>query len=82
MSRDFESLKEQGGETAGDFLLSRHVAQGVDELKQEKLSPLLKLRYRDLNGAFDALRGPDRVHEIFVGFQKHLCVVFSYRGDA
>jgi len=55
-----------------DFVLSQYVAQGVDELEQEKLSPLLKLRYRDLNDAFDALGSPDSVREIFVGFQKHL----------
>jgi len=55
-----------------DFVLSQYVAQGVDELEQEKLSPLLKLRYRDLNDAFDTLGDPDRVREIFVGFQKHL----------
>jgi type I restriction enzyme R subunit len=55
-----------------DFVLSQYVAQGVDELEQEKLSPLLKLRYRDLNDAFDALGDPNRVREIFVGFQKHL----------
>ncbi|MBW8849785.1 MAG: DEAD/DEAH box helicase family protein [Xanthomonadales bacterium] len=63
-----------------DFVLSQYVAQGVDELEQEKLSPLLKLRYRDLNDAFDALGDPDRVRALFVGFQKHLYAK-SIRGD-
>jgi type I restriction enzyme R subunit len=55
-----------------DFVLAQYVAQGVDELDQEKLSPLLKLRYQALSDAFDALGEPDRVREIFVGFQQHL----------
>jgi type I restriction enzyme R subunit len=55
-----------------DFVLAQYVAQGVDELDQEKLSPLLKLRYQALSDAFDALGEPDRVREIFVGFQRHL----------
>jgi type I restriction enzyme R subunit len=55
-----------------DFVLSQYVAQGVDELEQDKLSPLLKLKYRDLNDAFGVLGDPDRIREIFVGFQKHL----------
>ena len=63
-----------------DFVLSQYVAQGVDELEQEKLSPLLKLRYRDLNDAFDALGDPDRIRAIFVGFQKHLYAK-SIQGD-
>lgn len=63
-----------------DFVLSQYVAQGVDELEQDKLSPLLKLRYRDLNDAFDALGDPDRIRAIFVGFQKHLYAK-SIQGD-
>ena len=30
-----------------DFVLAQYVAQGVDELDAEKLSPLLKLKYRN-----------------------------------
>ncbi len=55
-----------------DFVLAQYVAQGVDELDQDKLSPLLKLRYQALNDAFDELGEPERVRDIFVGFQKHL----------
>jgi len=55
-----------------DFVLAQYVAQGVDELDQDKLSPLLKLRYRSLNDAFHALGDPNRVRDLFVGFQKHL----------
>jgi type I restriction enzyme, R subunit len=54
------------------FVLAQYIQQGVDELDQEKLSPLLRLRYRALNDAFAELGKPDEVRKLFVGFQKHL----------
>ena len=39
-----------------DFVLGQYVLQGVDELDQEKLSPLLRLKYRALEDAFAELR--------------------------
>ena len=55
-----------------DFVLAQYVAQGVEELDQDKLSPLLRLRYQALGDAFAELGEPDRIREIFVGFQQHL----------
>ena len=56
-----------------DFVLAQYVAQGVDELDAEKLSPLLKLKYRNaIADAFAELGRPDQVRRVFVGFQKHL----------
>ena len=55
-----------------DFVLAQYVKQGVEELDQEKLSPLLRLKYRALNDAFDELGKPDQVRRVFVGFQRHL----------
>lgn len=55
-----------------DFVLSQYVAEGVDELDQEKLTPLLKLRYRALPDAFAELGKPEQVRRLFVGFQRHL----------
>jgi len=55
-----------------DFVLAQYVAQGVDELAQDKLSPLLRLRYRALSDAFSELGKPDEVRQVFVGFQRHL----------
>lgn len=55
-----------------DFVLAQYVRQGVDELDQEKLSPLLRLKYRALPDAFAELGRPDQVRRVFVGFQKHL----------
>jgi type I restriction enzyme R subunit len=55
-----------------DFVLSQYVLEGVDELDQEKLSPLLRLRYRALPDAFAELGKPEQVRQVFVGFQRHL----------
>lgn len=55
-----------------DFVLAQYVKQGVDELDQDKLSPLLRLRYRALNDAFVELGKPEQVRKLFVGFQRHL----------
>jgi type I restriction enzyme R subunit len=56
-----------------DFVLAQYVAQGVEELDAEKLSPLLKLRYNNaIADAFAELGRPDEVRRVFVGFQRHL----------
>ena len=55
-----------------DFVLAQYVKQGVGELDAEKLSPLLRLRYRALSDAFAELGKPDQVRRVFVGFQRHL----------
>ena len=54
-------------------MLGPYVRQGVDELDAEKLSPLLKLRYKNaLADAFVELGRPHQVRQVFVGFQRHL----------
>lgn len=55
-----------------DFVLAQYVDQGVDELDQEKLAPLLKLKYRALPDAFAELGKPEQVRNVFVGFQRFL----------
>jgi type I restriction enzyme R subunit len=56
-----------------EFVLAQYVKQGVDELDAEKLSPFLKLKYRNaLADAFAELGQPDQVRQVFVGFQRHL----------
>jgi type I restriction enzyme R subunit len=54
-----------------DFVLSQYVRVGVDELAQEKLAPLLKLKYHDSISDAVADLG-DNVGEIFSSFQRHL----------
>ncbi len=56
-----------------DFVLSQYVKEGVDELDQEKLSPLLKLRYRDsIPDATKDLGSTEQIRGMFVGFQRYL----------
>jgi len=54
-----------------DFVLSHYVSVGVEELDQDKLSPLLKLRYHDSIADAVADLGTD-VGTAFAGFQKYL----------
>jgi len=56
-----------------DFVLTHYVQEGVDELDQSKLTPLLKLKY--FNAIADAmadLGGPEKTRMIFSAFQKFL----------
>ena len=56
-----------------DFVLSHYVAEGVDELDTDKLSPLLRLKYHDsISDALAALGKPEEINRAFVGFQKYL----------
>lgn len=54
-----------------DFVLSQYVKVGVSELDQDKLAPLLKLKYQ--NSIDDALKdlGAD-IKNVFADFQKYL----------
>ncbi|MBK6769154.1 MAG: DEAD/DEAH box helicase family protein [Ardenticatenales bacterium] len=56
-----------------DFVLSHYVSVGVEELDQDKLTPLLRLKYQ--NSIADALADLGEAEEIgrvFAGFQKYL----------
>ena len=55
-----------------DFVLSQYVRDGVDELDQEKLSPLLSLKYGAITDAIANLGDPEQIRQVFVGFQKFL----------
>jgi type I restriction enzyme R subunit len=56
-----------------DFVLHQYVQVGVQELDQEKLSPLLKLRYDNaISDAIADLGRPEEIGFIFSGFQKYL----------
>ncbi|NMG74980.1 EcoAI/FtnUII family type I restriction enzme subunit R [Aromatoleum diolicum] len=55
------------------FVLSHYVSVGVEELDEDKLGPLLKLRYNNaIADAFADLGSPDVVRKAFVGFQRYL----------
>jgi type I restriction enzyme R subunit len=56
-----------------DFVLAHYVSVGVDELDQEKLTPLLRLKYfNSISDAIADLGKPEEISKIFVGFQKYL----------
>jgi type I restriction enzyme, R subunit len=49
------------------------VKVGVEELARDKLSALLRLKYRDaLKDAFKDLGKPEEIGKVFSGFQKYL----------
>jgi type I restriction enzyme R subunit len=56
-----------------DFVLAHYVSEGVRELDQEQLTPLLRLKYQDsIADAVADLGRPEEIGKIFVGFQKYL----------
>ncbi len=56
-----------------DFVLSHYVSVGVEELDQEKLTPLLSLKYHgSIADAVADLGRPDEIGKVFAGFQKYL----------
>jgi type I restriction enzyme R subunit len=56
-----------------DFVLGHYVSDGVEELDQEKLRPLLRLRYHDsIHDAVAELGSPEEIGKAFSGFQKYL----------
>ena len=56
-----------------DFVLSQYVIVGVDELGEEKLAPLLHLRYKgSIADAIADLGRPGEVRRVFVAFQRLL----------
>jgi type I restriction enzyme, R subunit len=56
-----------------DFVLAHYVAEGVRELDQEKLTPLLRLKYHDsIADAVADLGRAEEIGAVFAGFQKYL----------
>ncbi|MCA0448794.1 MAG: hypothetical protein LCH62_03380 [Proteobacteria bacterium] len=55
-----------------DFVLDHYVREGVDELDDTKLAPLLKLRYGSIDDAKGKLGPVPKIRDLFVGFQRHL----------
>ncbi len=60
-------------ETFLDFVLDQYVKVGVEELDQNKLSPLLKLKYNNaISDAIADLGRPEEIATMFGGFQRFL----------
>lgn len=58
-----------------DFVLSHYVTVGVEELEQQKLTPLLRLKYHNsIADAVADLGDPKAIGQVFSGFQQYLYV--------
>ena len=55
-----------------EFVLDHYVNEGVDELDDTKLAPLLKLHYGSIDDAKDKLGPVADIRHLFVGFQHYL----------
>ena len=60
-----------------DFVLQHYVMVGVEELGQEKLTPLLRLKYGAIQDALGDLGEAQEIGSVFSSFQK-----FLYQGAA
>lgn len=57
-----------------DFVLAHYIEVGVEELAQDKLTPLLKLKYKDSipDAIADLGQSPVEIGHAFAGFQQYL----------
>jgi type I restriction enzyme R subunit len=55
-----------------EFVLSKYIETGVEELDQEKLPILLTNKYQSLEDAKDVLGDVANISSLFIEFQKHL----------
>ena len=55
-----------------EFVLSKYVESGVDELDQDKLPTLLTNKYQSLEDAMAILGDVENISSLFIEFQKHL----------
>lgn len=55
-----------------EFVLSKYVETGVDELEQEKLPILLRSKYQSLEDAKEILGDVATISKLFISFQEHL----------
>ena len=55
-----------------EFVLSKYIETGVEELDEEKIPGLLKLKYLSIADATEELGGVEKIRDTFISFQKHL----------
>jgi type I restriction enzyme, R subunit len=58
-----------------EFVLSKYIEVGIEELAQEKIPALLKIKYQAIHDATELLGGVNKIRETFINFQKHLFAV-------
>lgn len=55
-----------------EFVLSKYIESGVEELDQEKLPILLTNKYQSLEDAKEVLGDVSNISSLFIEFQKYL----------
>ncbi|MBU4486845.1 MAG: DEAD/DEAH box helicase family protein, partial [Candidatus Delongbacteria bacterium] len=55
-----------------EFVLSKYIETGIEELFEDKIPDLLKIKYFAITDATELLGGVDRIRATFIKFQKHL----------
>ncbi len=55
-----------------EFVLSKYIETGVEELDEEKLPSLLELKYQSISDAAEVLGGVKDIRSTFIEFQKYL----------
>jgi len=63
---------ESGQKEFLDFVLSKYVENGVDQLSEDTLPKLLHLKYYALQDAEKVLGGVEKIRSLFINFQKNL----------
>lgn len=58
-----------------EFVLSKYIETGIEELDQEKLPLLLKLKYGEISDASKELGGIKEITHTFLDFQKYLYLI-------
>jgi len=58
-----------------EFVLSKYIETGIEELAQKKLPELLKIKYQEISDATQKLGGVREIQKNFIGFQKYLYAV-------
>ena len=53
-------------------MLNKYIETGVEELDQDKLPDLLKIKYQSLEDAKEELGAVDGISSMFISFQKFL----------
>ncbi len=55
-----------------EFVLAKYIDGGIDELKVERLSKLIEVKYNTTADGIKMLGNPDEIQKVFIDFQKDL----------
>ena len=70
--REIRSRFDEKQQAFLDFVLSHYVSEGVQELEQDKLKVLLRLKYKEIADALAELGKAEDVKKLFADFQQYL----------